>query len=450
MRLGRVAAVVLAGILAAGLTTTSDSAPEAGAAEVSTPLCGWPIAQTGMTPNVMAPHPDTGYWFLRYSAVPEGRLAIRGSYARARYFSFVVHDETVTALDGINDSRIAPDDGSVNPFLTRRPGDTDYTVYIDFGPEPPDPEPNTLYAGETLEGEPNPGGYLVYRVFLPHDRSDPAGGVPLPEVTLELPGGDAELTFDSCPPFPPTGAQRPLNELVAGASRPAAIAGVPPPTNRVTYPPEFEVIHNGQVLQAALSQVLPEPIYALLPERKGTTYGNTDVAYVVLLTHRQYGDLVVFRAHSPSHTDLRGGELATARKQVRLWNACTSGSPQEGGFYSLDCIDDEEAALTPRPPRGAVTPDAWETGAGATFVVSDPEHRPTEHMSDVNWLPRGPFAETMVFYRFMLPHPDFEQHPGNVDEGTDPEEVMGDYFPEATYCSTETFNEGGADACFAE
>ncbi|MDV6013974.1 hypothetical protein [Haloechinothrix sp. LS1_15] len=403
-----------------------------------------------MTPNVMAPHPDTGYWFLRYQSVPEGRLVIRGEYAQARYFSFVVHDESVTALHGLNDSRILPDEGSVNPFTSRRQGDHDYTLYVDFGPEPDEPEPNTLYAGETLEGHPNPGGYLVYRVFLPHDRSDPQGGVPQPEVALELPGGEVELSFDSCPPFPPTGAQQPVNELVAGSGRPTALAGVPPPTNRVTYPPRFEVIHNGQVLEAALSQVLPEELFERLPQREGTTYGNTDVSYVVLLTHRSHGEVITFRARSPSFTDLAGGEHATARKQVRLWNACTSGSPQEGGFYSLDCVDDEEAALTPIAPRRAVTPDAWDTAAEATFVVSDPEHKPAAHMDDVNWLPRGPFAETMVFYRFMLPHPDFDRHPGNVDEGTDPAEVMGDYFPEAAYCSTETFESGGADACFAE
>ncbi len=425
-------------------------ATPAGAGPVPAPVCSWPFAQSGETPNVMAPHPETGYWFLRYSAIPGSGLVIRGSYAQSRYFSFVAHDESLTALQGINDTRIEPDPGSHNPFMARGNGPTNYTVRVDFDPPPAQHAANTLYAGHTLEGYPNPGGYLIYRVFLPHDREDPTGGVPLPEVILELPGGSTELSFSSCPPVPPTGAQRPINDSVEQASRPSPLAGFPPPTNRVRYPPKFEVIYNGQVLDAALSQILPEQVYDPLPHRPGTTYGNTDVKYVILLTHREHGEVIVFRAKAPSYLDMRAGELATARKQVRLWNACTAGSPQDGGFFGLDCIDDEEATLTLVSPRRAVTPHAWDTRGEATFVVSDPEHKPARNMAEANWLPSGPFAETMIFYRFMLPHPRFAEHPGNVPEGTDPAEVMGEYFPEAAYCSTETFDQGGADACFAE
>lgn len=286
----RVFAVLCTTVLAAALIVPSHGAL---ATDVPTPACGWQFAQTGESPNAMAPHPEVGYWFLRYHAVPGGRLVIRGDYARARYFSFVVHDESLTALQGINDTRIQPDLGSDNPFLRRSPSEDNYTAHVDFGPLPERPAPNTLYAGQTLEGYPNPGGYLVYRVFLPHDRADPTGGVPLPEVTLELPADAGGLTFASCPPIPPTGAQGPINELVDGAARPGPLSTVPPPTNRVSYPPRFEVIYNGQVADAALSQVLPEPVYRPLPHRPGTTYGNTDVKYVVLLTHRSHGEVIV-------------------------------------------------------------------------------------------------------------------------------------------------------------
>ncbi len=42
---------------------------------------------------------------------------------------------------------------------------------------------------------------------------------------------------------------------------------------------------------------------------------------------------------------------------------------------------------------------------------------------------------------------DFAEAIQNVPEGMPAPDVMGDYFPQVRYCSTETFESGGAGAC---
>ncbi len=52
----------------------------------------------------------------------------------------------------------------------------------------------------------------------------------------------------------------------------------------------------------------------------------------------------------------------------------------------------------------------------------------------------------------MLPSDEFfDQSVWAVPERTPgaAEEIMGPYFPQTVYCDTATFEQGGADACFA-
>ena len=58
-----------------------------------------------------------------------------------------------------------------------------YTAFIEVGPRPAQPAPNTLYTGDSR------GGTFLYRVYVPDRGRDAKGGVPLPKVTLEPAGG---------------------------------------------------------------------------------------------------------------------------------------------------------------------------------------------------------------------------------------------------------------------
>ncbi len=66
-----------------------------------------------------------------------------------------------------------------------------YTVYIQFGPKPSNPAPNTIYTGTGQNGAPNLSGTILYRIYIPDQGSDFTGGVGLPNVTLEPTGTHA-------------------------------------------------------------------------------------------------------------------------------------------------------------------------------------------------------------------------------------------------------------------
>lgn len=74
------------------------------------------------------------------------------------------------------------------------------------------------------------------------------------------------------------------------------------------------------------------------------------------------------------------------------------------------------------------------------LVVSAPEHRPS---TVGNWLAFGPEPDGLLIYRHMLPSADFFPHSAQgVAASDDPiEEVMGEYFPHAVYCSASEFDE---------
>ena len=85
-------------------------------------------------------------------------------------------------IDALSDAQLAPDPGSTNPFLpgaSRTEEQRDYTAFIEVGPRPAQPAPNTLYTGDSR------GGTFLYRVYVPDRGRDAKGGVPLPKVTLE-------------------------------------------------------------------------------------------------------------------------------------------------------------------------------------------------------------------------------------------------------------------------
>ena len=113
------AIALLAASLAAGGSAPASGASGPAAQEVA---CSWPT--TLSTFNFAYPDTSAEYWMTHFGRVPVSRLTIRGSYPRARYFSFHAYDEAQRPVASIADRDIRPDRGSANPFVTPGAEDT--------------------------------------------------------------------------------------------------------------------------------------------------------------------------------------------------------------------------------------------------------------------------------------------------------------------------------------
>ena len=390
--------------------------------------CSWPTVIEADTVNLA--YPDTGatYWGTRFAAVPGARLRIDGSYPAARYFSFHAYDEAQRPVAGLADLEIAPNPGNDNPFVTPgAPAGGSYTAFIDFSAPPPDPAPNTAYAGEMDDGSPNPGGFILYRVYVPDDQADPAGSVPLPTLTLETNDGAVALPLADCDPVPPS-AGAPLTQVVRGSSFPnevpRAIPWVP-----AQDPPQF--VKFWSLSANVIDRVPSNPATDPLPrDTSGGFLSNKHINYLFALTSRSLGDLFVMRAKAPTAPDTRAGEDVTTARDMRYWSIC------QNNFVSqrfVQCLGDHEVVV--------------DDDGFFTLVVSDPDDRPA---NAANWLPwGGPYYDGNVIYRHMLPARDFDGAIQRVPYGTPASAVMGDFFPAAAYCDQATFESGGWAACSA-
>jgi hypothetical protein len=396
-----IVAMTCAGALAGGAQASSSTEPPA--------QCSWGLQSNPDVVNVEYPDLSAHYWGRPLFPQLGGRLVIRGEYPAARYFSFHVYDEKLVPLDSVYDSAVAPDRGSSNPFVhrPRRGASNHYTLYVEFKPKPSDPAPNTLYVGDTPQQTPTPEGTLMYRVYVPDNPSDPAGGVPLPRVTWETEEGSTIQEYGACASNSiEIGGQ--LNEEIANSNWPE---GVPaPPVAEATNPPTWARAFGSELVGV---------------------WANRQVAYLKATISRQYGDVVVIHGKAPTFPDTRAGQPPYRKRQVRYWSFCENSETTR----VLACQPDYRA-----PIRGGYY----------TYVVSDPDMRPANANAagGVAWLPwGGTMASGQVIYRNMLPASSFLQAVQNVPEGASPQPLMGPYFPQIIYCARATFEAGGWRAC---
>ena len=392
--------------------------------------CSWPLKIDADTLNTAFPDESATYWATRFVSVPQARLEIRGLYPDARYFSFHAYDELQRPVGSLADREIAPDPGSLNPFVTPNtaPGGA-YTAYVEFTAKPETPAANTLYAGATSEGIPNPAGFILMRVYTPDDPADAAGGVPLPLITLVLPGG-VRIPFAACEPLPPsTGGA--VTQAIKDASFPDAIPRVIPfvPTEST---PEFRRFYGLD--RNVWDRVPPNPATDPIPRFQGGFLSNQHIAYLYRIISREFGDVFVLRAKAPTFPDTRAGEDPTEPAQVRYWSICQNELATQ---RFVACLADHQSVVG---------------GDGfMTFVISDPDDKPSNESlaaHEANWIPwGGVFYDGLVIYRHMLPSASFTEAIQNVPEGSEAATIMGDYFPQSGYCEKADFESGGAAAC---
>jgi hypothetical protein len=336
------------------------------------------------TTNVLALDTNAVYWATHYAAAPGSRIRIEGHYPYARYFSWNLYDPAGRPIDALNDAQLQPDPGSPDT----------YTAFVEFGPRPADPAPNTLYTGDS------PTGQLWYRVYVPDEGMDKKGGVPLPKVMLNGPGPGVEACRETQAPYLPT---------------PSAPALPDPTDDGDGYPgrnpPEWRLFENlcGSAIDILLDNETGEAWHPQARERCGDGPGffsNRDIAYVFTGTSRGFGEVLVLRGRAPT------------LQQLRYFSFCQYEPATQ---RVIDCVRDD------RIPVAA--------DGRFTVVVSTAEQRPANARPEcgVAWIEWGPQPQGLLIYRHMLPVAGFAEAIQNVPAPGAERAVMGEYYPEGQY-----------------
>jgi hypothetical protein len=249
----------------------------------------------------------------------------------------------------------------------------------------------------------------MYRVYVSDNANEPAGNVPLPQVTWETEEGKPIQEYGACASNSIEVGGR-LNEEIANSNWPE---GTPAPAiPEATNPPTWARAFGSELVGV---------------------WANPQNAYLKATISRQYGDIVVIHGKAPTFPNTRAGQPPYIKRQVRYWSMCENSETTR----VIACQSDYQTAIK---------------GGHYTYVVSDPDKRPANATAanGVTWLPwGGTMASGQVIYRNMLPASSFAQAVQNVPEGVAPQALMGSYFPQAVYCAKATFEAGGWKACVA-
>jgi len=395
--------------------------PAGAAAQGADTTCQFALTRLdATTTNALAVDTNAVYWGGTYAALPGTRIRIEGQYPHSRYMSWNVYDAAARPIEALSDYQLAPEPGSSNPFLPgadRTVTERSYTAFIEVGPRPAQPAPNTLYTGDSR------GGTFLYRVYVPDAGRDQKGGVPLPSVTLEsADGSGAPLSAEQCRELQAPYAQ-PLNDLIAG------VPGLPDPTDDGQgypgrNPPNWRLFENlcASAVDILLDNDSGEPFRPDGEERCGNGPGflsNRDIAYVFAPTSRGFGELLVLRGRAPTFADTRPGPaVMPSGQQLRYWSFCQYEPATQ---RVIDCRSDDRVVVG--------------RDGGYTIVVSTPEQRPASARPEcgVTWLPWGPTTQGLLIYRHMLPDPSFAEAIQNVAQPGAELATMGDYYPSGEY-----------------
>ena len=215
----RASIVRMRGVFAAVCVSLASLAPALPASSAVQPDdCAWAIKADPDRVNVAFPDEGAQYWLTNIPLIPGTEVVITGTFPRARYMSFHAYEGSIP-IDIVSDVDIVPKTGT-NPFVpkAKREDAGTYEVRVVGGPRPApaDREPNTLYAGEGLNGEPLAETRVIYRIYLP--EIDLRGGVDLPQIEYRIPGApDVTSPLPSCDGFVLPGGGG-VNEAIKQAS----------------------------------------------------------------------------------------------------------------------------------------------------------------------------------------------------------------------------------------
>jgi hypothetical protein len=399
----------------------SSSSAVAGGSQPASPSgmsCAWPAEFSAQTDNTAFPDAAEAYFLQEVVASAGTRIVLSGRFPDARYVSVQVYTPggVGTSLD---DYRIVPQPGNVNPWQQQAAPDGRFTVTIRSDPAPGQANTLPMPAGTTSQHP----GYLMYRVYLT------AGGgglsaVPVPVLTVEQ-GGSAR-TLPACsshnaPVHPPA-----VSGSAASAGAGGSGAAAPPPRQLEFFKPPQSTFNNGGLANADTSYVL---------------------AYLV---RPPAADVVVVTAKAPTFAPGSHPSPWPARSEdVRYWSMCIGllappipvvANKLPGGGTDYGCRADEATRLNAAGDYTYVIGSESQRAAvsripGATFLPFSTAH------------PAGPY---LLALRNVLVSSSFAHSPEGVTQSSDPAAaaaVMGPYYPRTAVCPLASLTAHGPQAC---
>jgi uncharacterized membrane protein len=404
-RLAVVAVIVAAGLLVSGVDPAHLSASAASAA-VGGVDCSWYGETAANDVNTGAPDLDANYLYAPLDDIPAGgQIEITGQYPQVRYFSFTLYGSDQNALTSIYDQQIVPNPGSFNPFVSagRSGQPRDYTVHVLFANQPAVPAPNTIYAGPPA-GAVGTIGFMVLRLYLP--VGSPSGGVDYPKITVLNIGGT------------------PVSVAEGACADTFSIEG--------SYYDHY-ALENAPANQASPANGTTPAIAWTRSFDNG--YGNLQNSYLQVLVSHHWGQIVVAHFKAPTTPNTNAGQPVFGNWDMRYWSICTY---DDTGTEVFGCVPDDTA---PEDKQGYVT-----------FVFSEAGQRPADATAadGVAWVPWGPQNEIQLMQRNLLPAATFRHASESIATPADNAQaakIMGKYYPTSAYCSEQTFEQGGWQAC---
>jgi hypothetical protein len=403
-----------------------------------------PGATEIQNPNL---YPDVGStYFVGQYLLPAGAsLTFHSTYGHERYMSWTmfaaVGGNQLGPGDHLRDFQIAPDKGSVNPFVTskRRDGKKRaYTLHVVRGPVPAVRAKNTIYTGST---DPTQRIGMSERNYLPDAGRDGSGDAGLPKLTLNLADGRELQGQAACDVLKPIKSKS-LSTFPMGTWK-SLVAAAPDPTNApASKPATWERFWNASYTVAGLFVSDPVKRATLYPPSDvGGFQSNPDTRYLFSQISLKYGPVVTVSGKMPTFpaTLPKATTWSRRKPQVRYWSLCTGSSPVSGLGY--DCVYDQQVPL--------------RNHGRYTLVISKPADRPKNATPKCGyrWLTFGkgenypdPAARDWVgvlYMRFMAADPSFRQAPQRVKVPGTEAKVMGPYFPSSTYTTKAAFEKRG-------
>ncbi|KKJ00387.1 hypothetical protein [Prochlorothrix hollandica] len=445
--------------------------------------CAWPYLNAIDTFHGYYSDTHGYYWVAPFPYVSGGRLQIEGHFPDARFISLDVFDPQNLSIYSIHDAELEPDPGSTNPFRDAdAPGPHRYGFTV--------PLPQLAEASVSVEGdrpvntdltnaaltvasrakagansnpeiapeiapEITPGtnaiadpvyGRLIYRLYVPNRIAALQQGLPMPRLTVWA-GQQPVETIEACRD---TTVEEELQYLQFGVQ-------LAPKSHQLMA--QLRAADDRYSFSNPNPRGVPPRFFLLERPAKAVEgqFAHPWNAYFhAPIPAPQPGDdrLIVVRGKAPQAPNTRAAESVTVPQDLRYWSLCNNS--QVLPYAVVDCVADFEIALDDQGFYTIVVANDFSNDFSPDVTAPSPP------LTTLAW--GSPYFDKILILRHMLPSPAFESQAihgvaaagCNVPDVT-PEaavtcarRVMGDYYPEITYCDRATLAQGGSQACFVD